>query len=335
MQADTHDPDRRRAPYAKDDALEALFDAMNLALADASLPLTVSPRDATALPLVYIVGAPRSGTTLLSQLLSRMLPVGYINNLIARFWRRPAVGIALSEVLLGPAARATIALESTHGVSPGVAGPHEFGYFWRHWLPLDRAATHHLSAQELATVDAAGLRHALEQEILGAFGRPVLFKNVICGFHAAFLTGLHARSLFLHIERDAFDTCCSVLKTRAERYGSYDAWWSLRPSTYPFGTERGDAAAEVARQVLDCRREIEVELNQPGVRALRFGYEQLCANPASVIDAVRQEVAALGAELAPEAAVLPRLRAAPAPRLPAPLEQRLRDAIDRAARGTD
>jgi len=327
MRDDPHEAGTRLAAFAKDPSGEAFLAALNASLAHADLPGPECDADPASLPLVYIVGAPRSGTTLASQLASRYLPVGYIDNLVARFWRRPSAGIRLSRLLTGTAGREAIGFESRHGVTAGVAGPHEFGYFWRHWLRLDDASTHHLAPDALARVDAAGLRHALEAEILAAFGTPAVFKNVICGFHAAFLSGLHPRSLFVHIERDAYDTCASILRSRMERYGSYTRWWSLKPSTWPFDTAPGDAAAEVARQVLDCRVEITRELASPGVRSLRLAYADMCADPAGTLRKVCTALAPLGARIEPHAGPMPALAASGSPPLPPALAARLRECL--------
>ena len=51
-------------------------------------------------PTLHIIGAPRSGTTLLYQLLTSHLQVGFINNLIASFWKAPVYGIRLSQKLM-------------------------------------------------------------------------------------------------------------------------------------------------------------------------------------------------------------------------------------------
>jgi hypothetical protein len=40
-------------------------------------------------PVFFIVGAPRSGTTLLLQTIINHYNLGYINNFIARFWEAP------------------------------------------------------------------------------------------------------------------------------------------------------------------------------------------------------------------------------------------------------
>jgi hypothetical protein len=332
MRDDPHESAARSPAFRKDDTDEAFLVALNSALAGCTLPTPAPTVDARQLPLVYIVGAPRSGTTLLSQLASRFLPLGYIDNVIARFWQRPSAGIRLSRILLGEAARTEITFESKHGVTTGCAGPHEFGYFWRHWLPLDDAPNHHLPPERLARVDSAGLKSALEDEILSAFGTGAVFKNVICGFHAAFLSGLHPASLFVHVVRDDYDTAASILRSRAERYGSYDRWWSLKPSTYPFSEVAGDPAGEVVRQVLDCRKEIAESLTRPGVSSMTLRYADLCADPGVALERICAALSPLGSNIRPTNDELPKLRAGGSPTLPAPVARAVRTHLEAAAR---
>lgn len=332
MKFDPHEPGTRRNSFAKDGVHEDFFSALNQALFRAELPTLPVDDSVRAMPLIYIVGAPRSGTTLLSQLISRHLPVGYISNLVARFWLRPSVGIRLSAALFADDERRKISLRSTHGTTDGVSNPHEFGYFWRHWLKLDAAPTHHLSNKMLAAVDAVGLKNALENEILAAFHRPVLFKNVICGFHAEFLTHLHPASLFVYIARDAEAAVASILKVRQERFGSYKTWWSLMPSTYPFSPTPRDPVEEVVRQVFDCRHEMESELNKPGVSSLFVSYEALCRDPRGVLDQIVQQLQHLGYNVDPDYVGLSSLPISSVSKLPPDLSTRLHKYIRTATK---
>jgi LPS sulfotransferase NodH len=300
VQHDPHDAQPRLAPFRKDDGDEAFFSALNRVLATAELPSRKrSDLDPATLPIVYVVGTPRSGTTLLSQLLSRYLPVGYINNLIARFWQRPSVGIRISAALLGESGRDKIAFDSLHGVTPGIEGPHEFGYFWRQWLRLDMAATHKLSATEAASVDVAGLRRALEQEILSEFAAPVVFKNAICGFQAELLSQVHPASLFIWIQRDTAEVTRSILRSRMERYGRYDAWWSLKPAGFPQLRELASPVQQVLGQVADCHDEFARALVLPGVRWLTVDYANLIQQPERVLEQVCDALAVMGHALSP------------------------------------
>ena len=181
---------------------------MNRALAAAPLP----DRDEAAaanLPIVYIVGAPRSGTTLLSQVLSRYLRVGYIDNLIARFWLRPSVGITLSRILLGESGRDAIAFDSRHGVTSGSCRP---ARVWQLLAALAGARSCPDPSPGIRRARGArrrGTRSGAARRDSGAFRLPVVFKNVICGFQAAWLTAVHPRSLFVHIDRELESTCKS------------------------------------------------------------------------------------------------------------------------------
>lgn len=328
MRPDPNETAPRMASYAKDPEAEGFFAALNDVLAEADLPAQ-PVGESRSLPIIYIVGTPRSGTTLLSQIASRHLPVGYINNLIARFWLRPSVGIRLSLEILGEAARERLHLKSSFGVTSCPEGPHEFGYFWRHWLKLDPWPTHHLPAEGLHAVDGVGLKRALEREILAPFGAPVVFKNLICGFHAGFLTELHPSSLFVMITRDEFATARSILASRKARYGDFGTWWSLKPSTWPF-PGAADAVDEVIRQVRDCRAETEAELDRPGVHAMRTTYEDLCADPGSVLREICGRLASMGAPMRPLSEDYPALAPSQGQALPEAVERRLREALNAA-----
>jgi hypothetical protein len=173
----------------------------------------------------------------------------------------------------------------------------------------------------------AGLKAVLEGEMLGGFNLPLVFKNVLCGFHPDILTRAHSRSIFINIVRDQADTCASVLRTRFERFGSYQAWWSLKPSTYPAFLNPDDPAAEVFAQITDCRREIRQQLAQAGAHAIDVSYEDMCANPQAVLDRIAGEVRdRLAYELQPVAGALPALRSGGGGgRLPPELAERLRE----------
>ena len=318
---DPHELDRL-APFAKDEGMEAFLLSLNQRLQTADIFTPAPIVQANELPIVYIVGVPRSGTTLLSQLVSKYLGVGYINNLIARFWLRPSVGVALSNSLLGREGDQQVSMDSRHGTTAGVSNPSEFGYFWRYWLNLDVSPTHHLSSDLLQALDHQGLKNVLEDEILAPFSRPAVFKNVICGFHAKYLSNLHEKSLFVYVQRNLIETSSSILKVRKERLGDYRSWWSLKPSAY-LACQKDDPVEEVAMQALACRREMEKEVFQSGVRAIGFRYEEICANPKSVLETIRSQLSNMGAAVALEDGVPQELKNTGASELPSGFVERL------------
>jgi LPS sulfotransferase NodH len=295
---DPHETRERLPPFRRDRAIDEYLGRLNQILQDVELPrLNGDGPDSESLPMIYVVGAPRSGGTLLAQVLSRHLRVGYISNLAARFWLRPSIGVSLARSFDGGQGHRRISFESAYGRTAGVEDVNEFGYFWRHWLRLDVCRTHHLSAGETTRIDSAGLTRALRQEILQPFGLPVVMKNIICGMHAEFLSRLHPRSVFVRIERSPYDVAASMLRARHTIYGDYDAWWSVKPSTYPFAPPAESAEEEVVRQLSDWRRELKAELSKPGVSVIDVGYDDLCADPHGMLDGVVDRVRRTGYDL--------------------------------------
>ena len=306
---DPHDVGKRLEPFRKNEKLEDYFVRLNEHL-QAFDQSEVSSGE--AFPLIYVIGLPRSGTTLMSQLISRHLPVGYINNLIARFWRNPVVGIRLSQAVLESNVREKIELASTHGVTAEPWGPHEFGYFWRHWLRLDEAPNHNLSKPHLDGLDHAGLAMTLNR-MAAAFGAPVVFKNIICGLQAEFLTKICPNSLFVLIERNPQAVAASLLRARKQRYGDESVWWSLKPSTFDEVRLIPEAQAQIERQVADGSSDFHAELIKSGVNFVRTTYEDLCRDPIKSVQMVADASAGLGYPLA--------LRESPRPIIKATLEQ--------------
>lgn len=262
--------------YKKNAKEEELFKSVNQAIKNIRSDTTNN--DNINLPIIYIVGAPRSGTTILSQVLSYSLDVGYINNLIARFWEKPSVGITLSNRLLDKNGRDFISFTSRHGTTTTIGDPHEYGNFWTKIFNLNNCQTHHLSSEELKKLNHDENRVLIEDEVVGSFNKPVLFKNIICGFHAEYLTKLHPSSLFLFIERNSVDTISSIIKVRKERLGDEKQWWSLKPLSY-HKVLSNDYIEEVTKQVVYSKKEFIGELTKPNINFSYIRYEDFIQDP--------------------------------------------------------
>ena len=126
--------------------LDQPVDALNDALAPLEQAL-IEEFEAPTEPLVFIVGAPRSGTTLLTQLLISQYEIGYVSNLIARFWKAPYLGLLLAKEIRDPDRPPDVGFSSDRGFTSGYEGPHEFGYFWRRWF--DYQESHSVRAEAI------------------------------------------------------------------------------------------------------------------------------------------------------------------------------------------
>lgn len=321
--------DRRRRLRRRPAIDLALF-AVNGALAPLERRLARRRCDARW-PIAFIVGTPRAGTTLLSQLLARHLEVGYPSNFMARFWRAP-VAAALVE---GRVSRSRlwrsrdIPLESDYGRTRGAASPHEFGWFWRQ--RLDLGASDALTPAELAHTDADELRDELVA-LAGVFGRPFVWKNVNATvYHVRWLHQLLPDARFIRIRRDPLAVALSVLRARRLHYGDPQRWWSIRPRDVEAWRSR-PWAEQIAHQITDVERALTAQTAElPAAAVACLGYEELLADPRGRLRALADFLGA-GVRAAPALDALEL-----APRSAPETDPRERDVLERelAAQGAN
>lgn len=225
---------------------------------------------------IFIVGLPRSGSTLLVQLLVSHLYLGYATNLVARFWNRPAFGVALNRILSKDPG-AVPENDSRYGRTLGYEGHHEFGWFWARWF--DYGDSHRIEPERWNAIDT----HALRAELSAmerAWGRPLIFKNppalsMQIGFFEQFLD----EPLYIYLRRSELEVATSLWQLRLESPGGAESWVSTRPPNVR-QLERLGPEEQVAGQVRSTRREIEDQLSRvPSGRIWKMDYESLVKNP--------------------------------------------------------
>jgi hypothetical protein len=295
--------ERRLEAYRVDATDHQLLDDINERLAGD--PLSIAGDDAGPdLPTILVMGVPRAGTTLLHQVIAAGLDVGFIDCIAARFWRAPVYGMRLSRHL--GTTRAEFTYESTFGTPRSVFEPHEFSYFWQHWMQNDRLDPATGAQAAPGDVDWAGFRRVVGQMQREA-GRPLALKGLSALGRIPELAAELPRCLFVHIERDPVDTAASLLAVRRHYYGSEEPWWSLYPAGHPELAQL-DPVSQVAGQVALLRRQLRRELEEAAAPVVETTCASLCANPQEVVEAVRATARdAFGVEIARSDRVLPTL----------------------------
>jgi LPS sulfotransferase NodH len=271
----------RQGPYAKDPSDEGFLEQLNEYLRPRELEL-YRERE-IAHPFVFVVGLPRSGTTLLSQLLAYCLDAGYVNNFAARFWLAPVHGIRLARLIAGDAD--PVSFQSDYARTRSLLDIHEWGYFWRHWLRKHTFDDVVRAREREGEIDWPGLRRTLanvQHELRGA----LVAKNMLGVYHMPKLREVLEQVVFVHVERDPLDVCVSILDARRKYYGDPATWWSYVPVEYPL-LEGREAWEQIAGQVHYLGRYLERELEKVGEDGVvRVTYEQMVREPRAVLDAV-------------------------------------------------
>lgn len=238
-------------------------------------------RDPT-IPIVFVVGVPRSGTTLLYQLMSTHLDVGYVSNAMARWWIAP---LAAARFRLpsneGPT---SLTLASNLGRSEGPDGPHEFGWFWQ--FHLDHQESDDLDAEALAARDFRAARAELEG-LAGYFNRPLVLKALVhVPYKIDWLKAQLPQARFIWIHRDPIFVAQSILNAREERFGDRGRWLSVRPRDVASWRSR-TPCEQVAHQIADVTAAMNRAFASLGPRdGLHVEYDELVRQPGGALSKI-------------------------------------------------
>lgn len=221
----------------------------------------------------FIIGAPRSGSTLLTQVLTDAFDFGYLSNAHCRYYGSPA----LAEKIFHPLQnRKPSNFESTHGVAVEVYGPSECGDWWYRFFRRQPAYV------PLCEIDTSKLKRM--RCSIAAFSnimdRPIIFKNLYSTLRLQAIIKYFPEALFIIIERGELDNAQSLLAGRKKVYGSYNEWWSVEPPEIN-RIKQLPAHIQVVKQVRRIYELIEQDIMDSGIdhgRIYRVRYENLCAN---------------------------------------------------------
>lgn len=275
---------RRTESYHKDTQMEHRFVRMNVALSH----LEEFSSGNADYPTVFIFGLPRSGTTLSHQLIAQCLDLGYINNLIARFWLAPQYGIALSKAVLGPQKNAQF--NSNLGQTSDPFGPHEFGYFWNNWLKVRDINDMLAFDNPRPEIDWLELGRTA-RGMQSMFGSGIVFKTMYAPVHIRQFAKTFSMPLFIYVDRDPVDVALSILAARVAVYGRPDLWWSIYPPNY-FSLAELPFHQQIAGQVYSLRETYEKQMKLiPSELSMRLHYSRVCEAPSEVIHDIQIRLA--------------------------------------------
>lgn len=226
---------------------------------------------------ILIIGPPRSGTTLLYQLLVQQFEVAYLSNAHHAFFGAPAV---LERLVPRRLRRPPDDQGSRFGVTHGWWAPSEAANFWYRFFPLK---PHAVEPADLEAERGRTLRRAIAA-LSRAAQAPMISKNVVCSVRVEAIAAFVPEMRFVVMYRDHLEVATSILAARKNAQGTYTNWWSVEPANID---ELKQLPPE--RQVVEQVRAVEQAIDRArkvlsGERFIDVDYAELIADPRSVLD---------------------------------------------------
>lgn len=229
-------------------------------------------------PPIFIIGAPRSGTSLLYELMITHFRFAYMSNAAHRFFRTPLAATLLFKRQI-ESWRGDFT--SRYGHIEGWGAPNEGGWIWQRWLH-DGDWT---DGRQYPETHISALR-----KLTGGFARlanaPFLNKNVMHSNRIRLVAKIWPEALFIEVRRETLDNARSILRAERAAGGpdmSGDGWWSVRPRLAASYAGKADTLRAVA-QVVGVTRDIEDDISAIGAaRLLRIDYTDICSSPRSAM----------------------------------------------------
>ena len=238
-------------------------------------------------PQLFILGLPRSGTTLIYQYIVHRLNVACFTHEVGRYYHSPCLVTFFQNKIYGPYQSD---FRSSYGKITGSASPREAGAFWGRFFGLER----YIRYEEVSPKDIRTLQNTVAciQHIFG--NKPFVNKNVKHMLRIDALSKIFPDSYFLIVERNLNDVALSTIRARYNVLKNPRDWWSVKPPDYE-SIKKLPAAHQVARQLMTLKEKLETDLSCVAPdRVLQTRYEDFCNNPEYLIDSLKPPFTSAG-----------------------------------------
>jgi Sulfotransferase family len=235
------------------------------------------------LPIVFVCGPGRSGTSLTAQVLIRQLPVTYFSNIVGLFPRAPLLA---TRVMGSTLEQRSVSFRSFYGKSRGLSEPNDALSLWDRWFPGDRNLMP--SPPRAAALQAMVQFFGAWQQ---AWQKPLVAKNNRLYAYGEYVAQVLPTAHFVCLVRDPVYLAQSQLLARQVLLGSLDRPYGIRTPEYEARAQPGrpaeDACAHVAADMAIAER------TRAKVGPSRFwmvSYERFCADPNALLERLSREV---------------------------------------------
>ncbi len=256
------------------EALRPVVRPLDMLMSRRERRLLDTPRELNH-PILLVVGPPRSGTTVLYQLLASTMETTWFPNVSEMFPRAP-----ISATRMFTRNRAARGMSSFYGQTPGLSSPNDGFHVWNRWLGDDRYEP--------------TLRPGAEQQMLQflatwthTFNRPLLNKNNRNTLAMAALSRVLPNAKFVVLTREPSDIVRSLIRAREFVQGSRSRAWGLAAMETDDESDPLRYVDDVCDQVGSIEERLRQELCETDAsRVFEVDFDKMCESPLAALRAI-------------------------------------------------
>lgn len=241
------------------------------------------------LPVIFILASPRTGSTLLYQLMIKYLELHYFSNFLTEhFARFPLVGTVFENGLKSLENERFITLDSRYGTTAGPHEPNEATRVLQNWFDWT-----HPTETASARVKVGCREHMINTlgVIARLSGKSIVIKNAWNCFRVQELASMFPTARFVWLRRDIIASSYSTLQARRTQGDPAKIWNSASPSNYK-EIRRRPYTEQVVEQQYWTNKAVEIGLREcvPDDNVTEIWYEDILANPPKTLKRIAERI---------------------------------------------
>lgn len=230
-----------------------------------------------SVPIICIVGAPRSGTTLAYQVLTEAFENNHLTNFSNLVYATPVLGFKIQKKLC---LRYINKYSSNHGFVSGLCGEAEGLKFWNYWSKQ--------KLEETDSLDAISLKK-LHCRLRKIDNKPFITGYLGLSFSIDLMRNEFKNILFVNLKRDMLSTCYSLYKF----YGKNNELMSIVPKACV--KKRYSSKHEmVVDQIMQMHKCISIKKDNDFIN---ITYKELCEDPNGILDKIQNKASEMNFKL--------------------------------------
>lgn len=221
---------------------------------------------------IFIIGAPRTGSTVFYQYFINWFDIAYVSNFLSYFYHSILIGSILDKRFIKKSA---LSFESNYGITKGLQSPSECGHLWYRWFDKNDFNSSKI--------------YNIRKNILLMFeiySKNVVFKNLYNGQRIKILKKIFPNALFIFVKRNPLYTAQSILKARVKYFKNRKQWFSVKPKNFQ-ELQKLDYHDQIVKQIYFIEKQINQDLRELYQNQyIEVEYENFCKNPKNIIKSI-------------------------------------------------